>query len=119
MGFSSGVLNGIVVAAAIVVGALLLMLGIHFVVMRIGRVIMWRQKGIRWEKIVELARDGTGCLVIDHAIGRARGLGDVVVWWLPEPVTEPKLVPMQIDAAGKLTDCPAQVLGYFPAGSPL
>lgn len=65
----------------------------------------WKARGMPWTEFVKAAEEGDGCIILDHAMGRARGLG-IVVWWSPVKVSDSRFAPVLIAERCRLTDCP-------------
>ena len=44
--------------------------------------------------------------MLDSVTGRARGLGDVLVWWLPNVPEDSSSLARSLLREGRITDCP-------------
>jgi hypothetical protein len=73
---------------------------------RLRRRLYISRHGMKWVAACDLVKQGSGCLVLDHAIGRSRSYGQIVVWWLPQIPAGAESIARQILSQGKLTDCP-------------
>lgn len=100
--------SGVLVAAVFLL-ALVAIILLYVAAVAIGYCVEWHRRGISWDSFVAQARSGTGCIIVDHSIGRGHGLGSVVVWWSPERIEDPKLVPRYVNTRCKFTACPRRL----------
>lgn len=102
-------MNQVLLVIIVILIALLAMASIWAFVSAIAYYLEWRRIGIPWNSFVTLARSGTGCIIVDHSIGRARGLGSIVVWWSPVKIVNAKLIPIYLNTSCKFTACPKRL----------